>query len=218
MAAIAKFEAKPAAYAEDAAPKPAAAPAPEGAIWTCPMHPEIQRAGPGSCPICGMALEAVNADTRIGGPSEEYRDMRRRFWIRLLLALPVVALEMGGHLTTASTSYVGRQTNNWIADAARDPRRAMGWLALLRARLASRSATSLNMFTPHSDGDGRCLGLQHDGGDSPANLPGSLRAADGSVAALFRGRQPSVTVLVLLGQVLELRAREQTSGAIRALP
>ena len=70
--------------------------APEGAIWTCPMHPEVQQPGPGSCPICGMALEPMTP-TLTDGPSPEFADMKRRFIFGLVLSLPVVALEMGGH-------------------------------------------------------------------------------------------------------------------------
>ena len=86
--------------------------APADAVWTCPMHPEILRDAPGSCPICGMALEPVMPGTD-SGPSAEYRDMVRRFWIGLALALPVFALEMGGHLTGLH-QLLARQTGNWL--------------------------------------------------------------------------------------------------------
>jgi len=92
----AKFEDDPARYMSDAPRRTETAP--EGAIWTCPMHPAVQQPGPGSCPICGMALEPMTP-TLNDGPSSEYADMKRRFVIGLILALPVVALEMGGHLT-----------------------------------------------------------------------------------------------------------------------
>ena len=209
---LAKFEADPDLYA--AKSEPTAADAPEGAIWTCPMHPEIQRAGPGSCPICGMALEPV-MPTASGGPSEEYRDMRRRFWIGLLLALPVVALEMGGHLTGLH-QYVGRQTNNWVQMLLATPVVLWaGWPFFERAWLSIRNK-SLNMFTLIAMGTGVAWGYSMIAAILPQIFPAAFRAADGSVAVYFEAAAV-ITVLVLLGQVLELRARETTSGAIRAL-
>ena len=209
---LAKFEADPDLYA--AKSEPTAADAPEGAIWTCPMHPEIQRPGPGSCPICGMALEPV-MPTASGGPSEEYRDMRRRFWIGLLLALPVVALEMGGHLTGLH-QYVGRQTNNWVQMLLATPVVLWaGWPFFERAWLSIRNK-SLNMFTLIAMGTGVAWGYSMIAAILPQIFPAAFRAADGSVAVYFEAAAV-ITVLVLLGQVLELRARETTSGAIRAL-
>jgi len=209
---LGKFEADPDRYAEKGAP--VAADAPEGAIWTCPMHPEIQRPGPGSCPICGMALEPV-MPTASDGPSEEYRDMRRRFWIGLLLALPVVALEMGGHLTGLH-QYVGRQTSNWIQMFLATPVVLWaGWPFFERAWLSIRNK-SLNMFTLIAMGTGVAWGYSMIAAITPNIFPAAFRAADGSVAVYFEAAAV-ITVLVLLGQVLELRARETTSGAIRAL-
>src|SRR3546814_18901055 len=116
------------------------------------MHPESQQAGPGSCPICCMALEPV-MPTASDGPSEEYRDMRRRFWIGLLLALPVVALEMGGHLTGLQ-QYVGRQTSNWIQMLLATPVVLWaGWPFFERAWLSIRTK-SLNLFTLIAMGTG----------------------------------------------------------------
>ena len=209
---LAKFEADPDLYA--AKREPAIADAPEGAIWTCPMHPEIQRPGPGSCPICGMALEPV-MPAASDGPSEEYRDMRQRFWIGLLLALPVVALEMGGHLTGLH-QYVGRQTNNWIQMLLATPVVLWaGWPFFERAWLSIRNK-SLNMFTLIAMGTGVAWGYSMIAAIAPQIFPAAFRAADGSVAVYFEAAAV-ITVLVLLGQVLELRARETTSGAIRAL-
>ncbi len=209
---LAKFEADPDRYAVKR--EPVAADAPEGAIWTCPMHPEIQQAGPGSCPICGMALEPV-MPTASDGPSEEYRDMRRRFWIGLLLALPVVALEMGGHLTGLQ-QYVGRQTSNWIQMLLATPVVLWaGWPFFERAWLSIRNK-SLNMFTLIAMGTGVAWGYSMIAAIAPQIFPAAFRAADGSVAVYFEAAAV-ITVLVLLGQVLELRARETTSGAIRAL-
>ncbi len=209
---LAKFEADPDLYA--AKSEPTAADAPEGAIWTCPMHPEIQRPGPGSCPICGMALEPV-MPTASDGPSEEYHDMRRRFWVGLLLALPVFALEMGGHLTGLH-EVVGRQTSNWIQMLLATPVVLWaGWPFFERAWLSIRNK-SLNMFTLIAMGTGVAWGYSMIAAIVPQIFPAAFRAADGSVAVYFEAAAV-ITVLVLLGQVLELRARETTSGAIRAL-
>ena len=209
---LAKFEAEPDRYT--AKGEPAAADAPEGAIWTCPMHPEIQRPGPGSCPICGMALEPVMPDAA-SGPSEEYRDMRRRFWIGLFLALPVLALEMGGHMTGLH-EILGRQTSNLIQMLFATPVVLWaGWPFFERAWLSIRYK-SLNMFTLIAMGTGVAWGYSMVAALTPQIFPGAFRAADGSVAVYFEAAAV-ITVLVLLGQVLELRARETTSGAIRAL-
>jgi len=209
---LAKFEADPDHYT--AKTEPVAAQAPEGAIWTCPMHPEIRRSGPGSCPICGMALEPVMPDAT-SGASAEYRDMRRRFWIGLLLALPVLALEMGGHMTGLH-QFVGRQMGNWIQMLLATPVVLWaGWPFFERAGLSIRNK-SLNMFTLIAMGTGVAWGYSMIAALAPQIFPTAFRASDGSVAVYFEAAAV-ITVLVLLGQVLELRARETTSGAIRAL-
>lgn len=188
--------------------------APEGAIWTCPMHPEIQRPGPGSCPICGMALEPV-MPTANEGQSPEYRDMLRRFWIGLVLTLPVFALEMGGHLTGLH-QWLERQTGNWIQMALATPVVLWaGWPFFERAWMSLKTR-SLNMFTLIAMGTGVAWAYSMVAVLAPQIFPAAFRAADGSVAVYFEAAAV-ITVLVLLGQVLELRARETTSGAIRAL-
>ncbi len=191
-----------------------AAEAPDGAIWTCPMHPEIVRDGPGSCPICGMALEPAmpSAET---GPSAEYRDMLRRFRIGLILALPVLALEMGGHLTGLH-QLLARQTSNWVQMLLATPVVLWaGWPFFERAWLSLKTR-SLNMFTLIAMGTGVAWAYSMVAVLAPSIFPAAFRAADGSVAVYFEAAAV-ITVLVLLGQVLELRARETTSGAIRAL-
>ena len=105
-----KFQATPEKYIDSVDKAPEAVIA--GAIYTCPMHPEIRQAGPGSCPICGMALEPLTV-TADSGPNHELRDMTMRFWIGLGLALPVLVMEMGGHLT-GLTMLLGQQLSNWI--------------------------------------------------------------------------------------------------------
>ncbi|KUL93943.1 haloacid dehalogenase [Bosea sp. WAO] len=211
-----KFEAKPTAYAETAAtaPKPAAAPAPEGTIYTCPMHPQIRQPAPGSCPICGMALEP-EMPTADQGPSHELVDMTRRFWVGLVLTLPVFALEMGGHLIGLH-KLIAPQNSNWLQFILATPVVLWaGWPFFERA-FASLVNRSLNMFTLIAMGTGVAWIYSVIATFAPGIFPPTLRAADGSVAVYF---EPAavITVLVLLGQVLELRAREQTGGAIRAL-
>ncbi|MCT4475496.1 YHS domain-containing protein, partial [Bosea spartocytisi] len=107
-----KFEADPAAYVREKAEKPASKPAPEGTIYTCPMHPQIRQPGPGNCPICGMALEPEIA-TLQEGPSAELVDMTRRLWVGLVLAVPVFLLEMGGHLVDLHM-LLSQQSSNWL--------------------------------------------------------------------------------------------------------
>jgi Cu+-exporting ATPase len=209
---LGKFRADPARYhggAEDSAPPP-----PKGAIWTCPMHPEIQRPGPGACPICGMALEPIVPEAA-DGPSEEYRDMRRRFWIGLVLALPVLALEMGGHMTGLHM-LISRQASNWIQMLLATPVVLWaGWPFFERGWQSLRTR-NLNMFTLIAMGTGVAWLYSMVAALLPDIFPDAFRAADGSVAVYFEAAAV-ITVLVLLGQVLELRARETTSGAIRAL-
>ncbi len=209
----AKFEADPARYlAGEASPIPEA---PEGAIWTCPMHPEIRQDGPGSCPICGMALEplVVTADS---GPSPELADMTRRFWIGLVLAAPVFVLEMGGHLFPALHHLVPMRISIWIQLVLATPVVLWcGWPFFERA-WASLINRSLNMFTLIAMGTGVAWAYSIVAALAPGIFPAAFRAEDGTVAVYFEAAAV-ITVLVLLGQVLELRAREQTSGAIRAL-
>jgi Cu+-exporting ATPase len=208
---LTKFAVDPERYLSPAAAPPAA---PPGTIYTCPMHPEIRQVGPGSCPICGMALEpaTVTADS---GPNPEYVDMTRRFWIGLVLAAPVLALEMGGHLT-GLMMLVSRHTSNWIQFAlatpvvlwAGWPFFERGWTSLVTRRL--------NMFTLIAMGVGVAWAYSVAAVLAPGVFPPAFRDASGSVPVYFEAAAV-ITVLVLLGQVLELRAREQTSGAIKAL-
>ncbi|HEV7337184.1 MAG TPA: heavy metal translocating P-type ATPase [Bosea sp. (in: a-proteobacteria)] len=209
-----KFESKPAAYAEGATPKPTGAPAPEGTIYTCPMHPQIRQPAPGSCPICGMALEP-EMPTADQEPSHELVDMTRRFWVGLVLTLPVFVLEMGGHLIGLH-SLIAPQNSNWLQFVLATPVVLWaGWPFFERA-FASLVNRSLNMFTLIAMGTGVAWIYSVIATFAPGIFPPTLRAADGSVAVYFEAAAV-ITVLVLLGQVLELRAREQTGGAIRAL-
>ena len=184
------------------------------AEYTCPMHPQIRQIGPGSCPICGMALEPVLAPAD-SGDSPELRDMSRRFWVGLILTLPVFGLEMGGHLVDIH-HVVGQQTSNWIQLLLATPVVLWaGWPFFVRA-WASLTNRSLNMFTLIALGTGAAWTYSVVGTLAPTLFPAEMRAGDGAVPIYFEAAAV-ITVLVLLGQVLELRAREKTSGAIRAL-
>ncbi len=189
-------------------------PVPDGAIWTCPMHPEIQQSGPGSCPICGMALEPMTP-TLSDGPSDEYKDMKRRFAFGLVLALPVVALEMGGHMTGLRHVLDGKFANLIQMVLATPVVLWAGWPFFERG-WASIKSRSLNMFTLIAMGTGVAWIYSMAASLAPGIFPSAFRSDDGSVAVYFEAAAV-ITVLVLLGQLLELRARETTSGAIRAL-
>lgn len=170
--------------------------------------------GPGNCPICGMALEPVVA-TAEQGESPELRDMTRRFWFGTVLTLPVFALEMGGHLVDLH-SLVAQQTSNWMQLLLGTPVVLWaGWPFFIRA-VASVKHRSLNMFSLVALGTGAAWLYSLVGTLAPGLFPTAFRGHDGAVAVYFEAAAV-ITVLVLLGQVLELRAREKTSGAIKAL-
>ena len=210
---LGKFTAGPDRYLS---PQPASAPSrvPEGTIYTCPMHPQIRQVGPGSCPICGMALEPelVSADS---GPNHELADMTRRFWIGLALAVPVMALEMGGHLTNLHM-LLGQNLSNWLQFLLATPVVLWGGWPFFERGWQSLKTRNLNMFTLIAMGTGVAWVYSVVAIALPGLFPPAFRAADGAVAVYFEAAAV-ITVLVLLGQVLELRARDQTSGAIRAL-
>ena len=204
-----KFVAVPAKYL-DKIEEPVVA----GAVYTCPMHPEIRQVGPGSCPICGMALEPLTV-TAESGPNHELADMARRFWIGLVLALPVLILEMGGHLT-GLTMLLGQQLSNWLQLILATPVVLWaGWPFFVRG-LQSLLTRNLNMFTLIALGTGVAWTYSVVATLVPQIFPEAFRQMDGAVAVYFEAAAV-ITVLVLLGQVLELRARDRTSGAIKAL-
>ncbi len=206
-----KFAAEPAKYLSKQ-PAVAAEP-PPGTIYTCPMHPQIRQVGPGSCPICGMALEPVEA-TADAGPNPELVDMTRRLWIGLALSIPVVVLEMGGHLTNLHM-LISPAVSNWIQLILATPVVLWaGWPFFVRA-WQSLVTRNLNMFTLVAMGTGVAWLYSVVATIAPDIFPHMFRMG-GAVAVYFEAAAV-ITVLVLLGQVLELRAREQTSGAIRAL-
>lgn len=204
------------AHAGHPASPPVAAPRAGGepAAYTCPMHPQVRQAGPGNCPICGMALEPVVAAAE-AGESPELRDMTRRLWLGLALTVPVFALEMGAHVADIH-HLVGQQASNWIQLLFGTPVVLWaGWPFFVRAWASVRNR-SLNMFSLIALGTGVAWVYSIVGTLAPQAFPPEFRASGGAVPIYFEAAAV-ITVLVLLGQVLELRAREKTSGAIRAL-
>lgn len=186
----------------------------KASIYTCPMHPQIRQTEPGNCPICGMALEPEVANLETG-PSPELADMTRRFWIGLVLSVPLIALEMGGHLANLHV-MLGPQTSNWLQLVLATPVVLWAGWPFFERGLKSLVTRRLNMFTLISMGTGAAWVYSVVATVAPGLFPVTFRAEGGSVAVYFEAAAV-ITVLVLLGQVLELRAREQTGGAIRAL-
>jgi len=208
-----KFVAAPDQYlAPAAAAEPADVP---GTIWTCPMHPEIRQDHPGGCPICGMALEPAMV-TATTGPSPELADMTRRFWIAFALSLPVFILEMGGHVFPALHHLVPMRVSVWIQLVLATPVVLWAGWPFFERGWASLVTRNLNMFTLIAMGTGVAWAYSVVAAVAPGIFPPAFRSTDGAVAIYFEAAAV-ITVLVLLGQVLELRAREQTSGAIKAL-
>jgi len=208
-----KFIADPGKYLDKTA-QAEAPPAPAGTIYTCPMHPQIRQIGPGTCPICGMALEPEVATTDTG-PNPELADMKRRFWIGLVLTVPVFILEMGGHLIGLQM-WLGQTLSNWLQLIFATPVVLWAGWPFLERGWQSLKTRNLNMFTLIAMGTGVAWVYSVVATLLPGVFPAAFRGHDGAVAVYFEAAAV-ITVLVLLGQVLELRAREQTSGAIRAL-
>jgi Cu+-exporting ATPase len=209
-----KFAAAPDKYLtpRKPAPKPQASAA---TIYTCPMHPEIRRTEPGSCPICGMALAPVDP-THDTGPNPELHDMTRRFWIGAALAAPVVVLEMGAHVPGLNLHhYVPPQTSLWLEFALATPVVLWAGWPFFERGWASVRNRSLNMFSLIALGTGAAYLYSLAATFAPALFPASLQ--DGGIVPVYYEAAAVITVLVLLGQVLELRAREKTGSAIRAL-
>jgi P-type Cu+ transporter len=207
-----KFAAQPEKFLVAARPSPQLA---EATVYTCPMHPQIRQAAPGSCPICGMALEPLTAGED-SGTSPELIDMTRRFWIGAALTIPVVILEMGGHVPRLNLHHlISPQLSVWLQFLFSMPVVVWaGWPFFVRG-VASVRNRSLNMFSLIALGIGAAFLYSLAATFVPGVFPANLRL-DGIVPVYY---EPAavITVLVLLGQVLELRAREQTGGAIRAL-
>jgi P-type Cu+ transporter len=208
----AKFEAEPARYLTPAGPEPPRAAA-MGGVWTCPMHPQIQRPGPGSCPICGMALEPMDP---AGGDAAnpELRDMTRRFWVCVALSVPLVALAMAEDF--ANPDVIAPSAAVWVQFVLATPAVLWGGWPFFERGWRSIVSRRLNMFTLIALGTGVAYAYSLVAALAPGIFPPSFRTEEGEVPVYFEPAAVIVT-LVLLGQVLELRARTQTGSAIRAL-
>jgi Cu+-exporting ATPase len=196
---LVKFTAEPTKYLKPRQAEALPPPAPPGTIFTCPMHPEVRQVGPGSCPKCGMALEPAEIALD-QGPNEELVDLTRRLWIGGALAVPVVALDMGGHLFGLHSNW----PTHWIEMLFATPVVLWaGWPFFVRG-VQSVQRWSLNMFTLIALGTGTAWLY-------------SVAATILGVPSVYFESAALIIVLTLVGQVLELRAREATSGAIRGL-
>ena len=206
----------PTAQSAPSAPSARSAPVAQGTIYTCPMHPQIRRSEPGSCPICGMALE-LEGIPEAESTSPELKDMTRRFVIGAVLATPIFVVEMGGHLPALNLEhYVSMAASMWIQLALATP--IVLWCArpFFQRAWASVLNRSPNMFTLIALGVGASYLYSLAATFAPGLFPAGLRQHGGLIPVYYEAAAV-VTVLVSLGQVLELRAREKTGGAIRAL-
>jgi Cu+-exporting ATPase len=210
-----KFQADPERYLAPAPASTPAEPAPPGTIYTCPMHPEVRQDHPGSCPKCGMALEPLGV-TADEGPNPELVDMSRRFWIGLILSIPIFLIAMSD-MFPGSAFYAGHmRLLNWVQLILATPVVLWcGWPFYERAwtSIVNRSP---NMFTLIAIGVGAAYLYSLVATIAPELFPAGFRTAHGAVEPYF-DTAAVVTVLVLLGQVLEVRARSQTSSAIKKL-
>jgi len=208
-----KFEAEPAKYL---AGRPAPEPMPAGTIYTCPMHPEIEQVGPGDCPICGMALEPKGLPPADAGPNPELVDFRRRFAIGAALTLPVLVLTMGPMLGLPVRGWLGERAAQWLELLLASPVILWcGWPFLVRGARSFRTM-NLNMFSLIGMGVAAAWAFSVVAVLAPGIFPAGFRDADGHVGVYFEAGAV-IVVLVLLGQILELGARERTGAAIRAL-
>lgn len=211
-----KFEADPGKYLTPKAAAPTPAAAQDDAIYTCPMHPQIHQKGPGNCPICGMALEPVEI-TAEAAPSHELADMTRRFWVGLVLALPVFILEMGGHIPALGLHrLVPPQISIWVQFVLSTPVVLWAGWPFFQRGWVSLVSRHLNMFTLIALGTGTAYLYSLVATFAPGIFPAGFHGMGGTVPVYYEAAAV-ITVLVLLGQVLELRARERTGDAIRAL-
>jgi len=215
-----KFAADPERYLKAPAERPrgeprAAAAAPADAIYTCPMHPEIEQVGPGDCPICGMALEPKTVSVE-QGPSAEYLDMRRRFIVGAILVLPLVVIAMGRHLAPHGFAGMPARGLDWVELVLATPIVVWAAAPFFKRFWASLTTMHPNMWTLIGLGVGAAFAFSVVATIAPGIFPDAFRGPEGEVGVYYEAAGV-IVVLVLLGQVLEIRAREQTGGAIRAL-
>ena len=208
-----KFDAAPEMYLKA---KPTPEPMPAGTIYTCPMHPEIEQVGPGDCPICGMALEPKGVPTGEEGPNPELVDFTRRFWIGAALTIPVVLLAMGGYVGMPIRDWTGERLAHWFELILATPVILWaGWPFLVRGWKSFRTL-NLNMFSLIAMGVFAAWAFSTVAVIAPGLFPAGFRDDQSNVGIYFEAGAV-IVVLVLLGQLLELRARERTGSAIRAL-
>lgn len=207
-----KFSAEPEKYLSG---RPAPEPMPEGTLYTCPMDPEIVREEPGDCPICGMALEPMGVSAAEAGPNPELIDFTNRFWLGAALTVPLLVLAMGPMLGLPVREWLGASAS-WAEMALASP--IVLWCAapFFKRGWASIINQSPNMWTLIALGVGAAYGFSVVATVAPGVFPSAFRDAAGHVGVYYEAAAV-IIVLVLLGQILELRARERTSGAIRAL-
>ncbi len=208
-----KFEAAPETYLGD---KSAPEPMPAGTIYTCPMHPEIEQIGPGDCPICGMALEPKGVPAGDEGPNPELVDFRRRFAIGAALTVPLLVIAMGPMLGLPVGEWIGERTARWLELILATPVILWsGWPFLVRGWKSFRTM-NLNMFSLIGMGVTAAYVFSVVAVIAPGLFPHGFRDHSGQVGVYFEAGAV-IVVLVLLGQILELGARERTGSAIRAL-
>ncbi|WEX10442.1 heavy metal translocating P-type ATPase [Chelativorans sp. AA-79] len=209
----AKFEANPEQYLGE---RPVPEPAPEGTLYTCPMHPEIIRDKPGSCPICGMALEPMGVPTGEEGPNPELVDFTRRLWVSAVLSIPLLLVAMGPMIGLPFRDWIGERTAVWLELALATP--VVLWAAIPFFERGYQSIVnrSPNMWTLISIGVGTAYLYSLVATLFPGIFPHRFRGHGGTVPVYFEAASV-IVALVFLGQVLELRARERTGSAIRAL-
>jgi P-type Cu+ transporter len=208
-----RFEAEPEKYLDGA---PAPEPMPEGTIYTCPMHPEIEQVGPGDCPICGMALEPKGVPAADEGPNPELVDFTRRFWVGAALTVPLLVIAMGPMIGLDVGGWMGERTARWAELVLGTPVILWsGWPFLVRGVRSFRTM-NLNMFSLIAMGVLAAWAFSVVAVLAPGIFPAGFRDHSGQVGVYFEAGAV-IVVLVLLGQMLELRARERTGAAIRAL-
>ncbi len=202
-------------YDHDAAPA-AEGPLDAGAVYTCPMHPKIEQIGPGTCPICGMALEAKGIPALDDGPNPELVDFTRRFWFGVLLSVPLLVISMGPLFGLPLERWIAPHISVLLELVLATPVVLWAGLPFFERGWASLVSRNLNMFTLIAIGTGAAYAYSVLAALMPGIFPDAFRQEGGEVAVYFEAAAV-IIVLVLVGQILELRARERTGGAIRAL-